>query len=98
MTLKEWYDIKAPSIFQVRNPGKTLVTRTKGTSESLRDRLSCGSRVYRRVTALLLCRREYHEESTWYGVLLLLLLRPPLLLLAVPRPLTVFEGLKKTSH
>lgn len=32
-TLKEWYDIKAPSIFQVRNPGKTLVTRTKGTSE-----------------------------------------------------------------
>lgn len=33
MTLKEWYDIKAPSIFQVRNPGKTLVTRTKGTSE-----------------------------------------------------------------
>lgn len=34
-TLKEWYDIKAPSIFQVRNPGKTLVTRTKGTSELL---------------------------------------------------------------
>ncbi|CAN0259905.1 unnamed protein product, partial [Discosporangium mesarthrocarpum] len=32
--LKEWYDIKAPSIFQVRTPGKTLVTRTKGTSES----------------------------------------------------------------
>lgn len=32
-TLKEWYDIKAPSIFQVRSPGKTLVTRTKGTSE-----------------------------------------------------------------
>jgi len=39
MTLKEWYDIKAPSIFQVRAPGKTLVTRTKGTSESLRDYL-----------------------------------------------------------
>lgn len=32
-TLKEWYDIKAPSIFQVRTPGKTLVTRTKGTSK-----------------------------------------------------------------
>eukprot|EP00178_Gracilaria_changii_P008023 TRINITY_DN24851_c0_g1_i1.p1 TRINITY_DN24851_c0_g1~~TRINITY_DN24851_c0_g1_i1.p1 ORF type:complete len:259 (+),score=49.11 TRINITY_DN24851_c0_g1_i1:35-811(+) len=42
MTLKEWYDIKAPSIFQVRNPGKTLVTRTKGTkiaSEGLKGRV-----------------------------------------------------------
>ena len=24
---KDWYDIKAPSVFQVRNVGKTLVTR-----------------------------------------------------------------------
>ncbi|CAB1111997.1 unnamed protein product [Ectocarpus sp. CCAP 1310/34] len=42
MTLKEWYDIKAPSIFQVRNPGKTLITRTKGTkiaSEGLKGRV-----------------------------------------------------------
>jgi small subunit ribosomal protein S3Ae len=27
---KEWYDIKAPSIFEVRNVGKTLVNRTQG--------------------------------------------------------------------
>ena len=28
---KDWYDIKAPSAFNVRNVGKTLVTRTQGT-------------------------------------------------------------------
>jgi len=28
---KEWYDIKAPSMFSVRQCGKTLVTRTSGT-------------------------------------------------------------------
>ncbi len=28
---KDWYDIKAPSAFTVRNAGKTLVTRTQGT-------------------------------------------------------------------
>lgn len=28
---KDWYDIKAPSMFTVRNVGKTLVTRTQGT-------------------------------------------------------------------
>lgn len=28
---KDWYDIKAPSVFQVKNVGKTLVTRTQGT-------------------------------------------------------------------
>jgi hypothetical protein len=27
---KDWYDIKAPSAFQVRNVGKTLVTRSSG--------------------------------------------------------------------
>ncbi|KAI8899043.1 ribosomal protein S3Ae [Globomyces pollinis-pini] len=27
---KDWYDIKAPSFFQVRNVGKTLVNRTQG--------------------------------------------------------------------
>ncbi|GAU18854.1 hypothetical protein TSUD_228440, partial [Trifolium subterraneum] len=30
-TKKDWYDIKAPSVFQVKNVGKTLVTRTQGT-------------------------------------------------------------------
>lgn len=28
---KDWYDIKAPTAFQVRSIGKTLVTRTQGT-------------------------------------------------------------------
>lgn len=29
---KEWYDIKAPGVFANRNVGKTLITRTTGTS------------------------------------------------------------------
>ena len=29
---KEWYDVKAPSIFAVRNAAKTCVNRTQGTS------------------------------------------------------------------
>ncbi|XP_027367721.1 40S ribosomal protein S3a-like isoform X2 [Abrus precatorius] len=39
---KDWYDIKAPSVFQVKNVGKTLVTRTQGTkiaSEGLKHRV-----------------------------------------------------------
>jgi len=39
---KEWYDIKAPSVFSVRQCGKTLVTRTSGTkiaSEALKGRV-----------------------------------------------------------
>ncbi|KAG7990957.1 hypothetical protein I3843_02G051400 [Carya illinoinensis] len=31
---KDWYDIKAPSVFSVKNVGKTLVTRTQGTKVS----------------------------------------------------------------
>ncbi|KAK8670889.1 hypothetical protein V6N13_037502 [Hibiscus sabdariffa] len=30
---KDWYDIKAPSVFTSRNVGKTLVTRTQGTKK-----------------------------------------------------------------
>ncbi|KAK9735297.1 hypothetical protein RND81_04G196900 [Saponaria officinalis] len=39
---KDWYDIKAPSIFNTRSVGKTLVTRTQGTkiaSEGLKHRV-----------------------------------------------------------
>mmetsp|Transcript_66032 Transcript_66032/g.132502 ORF Transcript_66032/g.132502 Transcript_66032/m.132502 type:complete len:269 (-) Transcript_66032:88-894(-) len=39
---KEWYDIKAPSLFSIRNCGKTLVTKTQGTkiaSEELKGRV-----------------------------------------------------------
>jgi len=31
MTKKDWYDLKAPSLFTVRRFGKTIVTRTQGT-------------------------------------------------------------------
>ncbi|KAJ8499966.1 hypothetical protein OPV22_010518 [Ensete ventricosum] len=39
---KDWYDIKAPSVFSVRNIGNTLVSRTQGTkiaSEGLKHRV-----------------------------------------------------------
>lgn len=41
-TKKEWYDIKAPSLFKVRQVGKTLTTRTTGNkiaSDSLKGRV-----------------------------------------------------------
>ncbi|KAL0604177.1 40S ribosomal protein S3a [Plecturocebus cupreus] len=28
---KDWYDVKAPAVFNIRNIGKTLVTRNQGT-------------------------------------------------------------------
>uniref|UniRef100_A0A7N0VJM6 Small ribosomal subunit protein eS1 n=1 Tax=Kalanchoe fedtschenkoi TaxID=63787 RepID=A0A7N0VJM6_KALFE len=39
---KDWYDIKAPSVFNVKQVGKTLVSRTQGTkiaSEGLKHRV-----------------------------------------------------------
>ena len=39
---KEWYDIKAPSMFSVKQVGKTLVTRSAGTkiaSDALKGRI-----------------------------------------------------------
>jgi len=39
---KEWYDVKAPSMFAVRQIGKTLVTRSQGTriaSDGLKGRV-----------------------------------------------------------
>ncbi|KAG8514395.1 40S ribosomal protein S3a [Galemys pyrenaicus] len=32
---KDWYDVKAPAMFNIRNIGKTLVTRTQGTKSHL---------------------------------------------------------------
>lgn len=31
---KQWHDIKAPSMFELRNVGKTLVNRSQGLSQS----------------------------------------------------------------
>ncbi|KAF4717142.1 40S ribosomal protein S3-1, partial [Perkinsus olseni] len=39
---KEWYSVKAPTMFSVREAGKTLVTKTTGTkiaSEALKGRI-----------------------------------------------------------
>jgi len=41
-TRKDWFDIKAPSIFEQRNVGKTLVNRTQGlknSNDSLKGRV-----------------------------------------------------------
>merc|ERR1711872_250132 len=41
-TRKDWYDIKAPSVFKVRQVGKTLMGRTQGTkiaSDGLKGRV-----------------------------------------------------------
>jgi len=37
-TKKEWYDVKAPSMFQIRQVGKTIATKTQGLKNS-RDSL-----------------------------------------------------------
>jgi len=39
---KDWFDIKAPNCFKIRNAGKTLITRTQGTriaSEEIKGRV-----------------------------------------------------------
>ena len=41
-TLKDWYDVRAPSMFSNRTCGKTLITKTRGTkisSECMKGRV-----------------------------------------------------------
>jgi len=38
---KDWYDIKAPSTFNQRSLGKTLLTRTQGTKVRTRKKNRC---------------------------------------------------------
>jgi len=37
LSRKEWYDFKAPTPFSPKSFGKTLVTRTTGTSKPIGD-------------------------------------------------------------
>ena len=34
---KDWYDVKAPAMFNIRNIGKTLVTRIQGSKMASND-------------------------------------------------------------
>jgi len=34
---KEWYDVKAPSVFQIRNLGHTVVSKTAGQKNRTRQ-------------------------------------------------------------
>lgn len=51
---KEWYDVKAPSMFTVKQVGKTLVTRSAGTKVSDRAALREPRTRAIRVAAVLL--------------------------------------------
>jgi len=44
---KEWYDIKAPSMFSVKQVGKTLVTRSAGTKVRNRAPVALNETMYR---------------------------------------------------
>jgi ribosomal protein S3AE len=57
---KEWYDIKAPSMFQVRQVGKTLITRTQGTKV-------CSLAYTLRQPLLQACRDRRHAAETSAG-------------------------------
>merc|ERR1712216_763936 len=57
---KEWYDIKAPSMFSVKQVGKTLVTRSAGTklaADGLKGRIfECSLRTSTRMRTRLSAR------------------------------------------
>ena len=50
---KEWYDVKAPSMFTVKQVGKTLVTRSAGTKVS--DRVAYANPERARYASLRCC-------------------------------------------
>ena len=52
---KDWYDIKAPSIFSVKNVGKTLVTRTQGTKVCVYTFDFMNTSLFFKNNGLLLC-------------------------------------------
>ncbi|KAI9208865.1 ribosomal protein S3Ae [Polychytrium aggregatum] len=55
---KEWYDIKAPSFFEIRNIGKTLVNRTQGLKNA-NDALKG------RVVELSLCDLNKNQDDSF---------------------------------
>ena len=60
---KEWYDVKAPSMFTVKQVGKTLVTRSAGTKVSDRVALREPRTRAIRVAAVLLNCLLYASPS-----------------------------------
>ena len=61
---KEWYDIKAPSMFSVKQVGKTLVTRSAGTKVRTgreREPRGVATRLGRRATRR--CRRARADRA-----------------------------------
>lgn len=56
---KDWYEVKAPSMFSSRNVGKTLVTRTQGTKVGLETFLKLGLLVYMDVANCVLTGMQY---------------------------------------
>jgi len=77
---KDWYDIKAPSVFQVRNVGKTLVTRSSGmrvatdflkgriVEANLADLNKDEDQNYRKIRLQLLDVSGKHCLSNFYGM------------------------------
>lgn len=64
---KDWYDIKAPSVFGVRNVGKTLVTRTQGTKVIICFSLSFKN-IYHYFMTLTKCILEMLEIGIFSGL------------------------------
>jgi hypothetical protein len=57
---KEWYSIKAPSMFQVRDVGKTLITRTQGTKVCLLAMTDLAQTCRKRASTELDCNLLVH--------------------------------------